>query len=517
MVNGKVRFGIAARLYALALVLSLSLGGVALVSYIKLSRVDRAAEITQTMRVPQLSRIGDVELNITRVSLQLRHAMLARNPAEMQGAIEDIGAKRQQIDKLLKAYEDDLFSADGKARFAKLAEPMARFWTVGLANLDLIKAGQKDEAFAYLVDHTIPARNEVLAILADTVHFQESTLKRDIESMQDETRSTWHLVVGLALLSLLTLLVFSVHVARLLKRRVQLARQLTERVRDGDLAHPEADRERDEFSPLLAALDEMRQALTQLVGGVRGNAERVSGASSEIAQGNLDLSSRTEEQASALQQTAATMDVLSHTVRHNADNAQQAKQLSVNASMVAVQGGEVVGQVVSTMKDINESSRKISDIIAVIDGIAFQTNILALNAAVEAARAGEQGRGFAVVASEVRALAQRSAGAAKEIKTLISASVEQVEQGSDLVDQAGQTMGEIVGAIKRVADIVGEISAASQEQSRGVAQVNEAITQMDKTTQQNAALVEQSAAAAESLEGQANELVQAMAVFKLQT
>ncbi|PND37309.1 methyl-accepting chemotaxis protein [Paucibacter aquatile] len=517
MVNNKARFGIAARLYALAVFLCLSLGGVALVAYFKLARVDQTAEITQSMRVPQLTRIAAVELNITRVSLQLRHAMLARSPAEMQGALDDISAKRQEIDKLLRAYEGDLSTSGGSAGFDKLAEPLSRFWLAGMANLDLIKAGQKDEAFAFLVDRTIPARNEVLALLADTVLQQQSALHHDIEGMQDETRITWRLVVGLATLSLVILLVFSIHVARLLKRRVQQAQQLTERVRDGDLAHPELDRELDEFSPLLAALDEMRLALTQLVGGVRGNAERVSGASSEIAQGNLDLSSRTEEQASALQQTAATMDVLSHTVRHNADSAQQAKQLSINASMVAEQGGDVVGQVVSTMKDINESSRKISDIIAVIDGIAFQTNILALNAAVEAARAGEQGRGFAVVASEVRALAQRSAGAAKEIKTLISASVEQVEQGSDLVDQAGQTMGEIVSAIKRVADIVGEISAASQEQSRGVAQVNEAITQMDKTTQQNAALVEQSAAAAESLEGQANELVQAMAVFKLQT
>jgi len=235
----------------------------------------------------------------------------------------------------------------------------------------------------------------------------------------------------------------------------------------------------------------------------------------QIAFGNQDLSARTELQASALQETASTMDQLGQTVRHNAENAQQAKKLAESASSVAMQGGQVVGQVVHTMKDINASSRKISDIIAVIDGIAFQTNILALNAAVEAARAGEQGRGFAVVASEVRSLAQRSAGAAKEIKSLITASVEQVEQGSSLVDQAGQTMDEIVGAIKRVADIVGDISVASQEQSRGVEQVGQAITQMDQSTQQNAALVEESAAAAESLKGQASQLVEAMAVFKL--
>ena len=238
-------------------------------------------------------------------------------------------------------------------------------------------------------------------------------------------------------------------------------------------------------------------------------------ASAEIASGNQDLSQRTEEQASALEETAASMEQLGSTVRQNADNARQANQLAMGASTVAVKGGEVVGQVVETMKGINDASKKISDIIGVIDGIAFQTNILALNAAVEAARAGEQGRGFAVVASEVRSLAQRSAQAAKEIKGLISTSVERVEQGTTLVDQAGVTMTEIVTAIKRVTDIMGEISSASTEQSAGVAQVGEAVTQMDQATQQNAALVEESAAAAESLKLQAQQLVQVVALFQL--
>jgi methyl-accepting chemotaxis protein len=241
----------------------------------------------------------------------------------------------------------------------------------------------------------------------------------------------------------------------------------------------------------------------------------VATASSQIAQGNHDLSQRTEEQASALQQTAATMDELGTTVRTTADSAQQASQLALNASHTASQGGAVVGQVVDTMRGINASSRKISDIIGVIDGIAFQTNILALNAAVEAARAGEQGRGFAVVAGEVRSLAQRSAQAAREIKSLITDSVEQVDKGTALVDQAGTTMTDIVSAIGRVNDIVAEISAASHEQSLGVGQVGTAVTQMDQVTQQNAALVEESAAAAESLRQQADQLVQATAVFKL--
>ncbi|HRI18154.1 MAG TPA: methyl-accepting chemotaxis protein, partial [Burkholderiaceae bacterium] len=266
---------------------------------------------------------------------------------------------------------------------------------------------------------------------------------------------------------------------------------------------------------LMARLSDMQRGLAQAVTSVRRGSESVATSSSEIAHGNQDLSRRTEQQAAALEETSASMEQLGATVKQNADNARQANQLALGASAVAVKGGEVVGQVVATMKGINDSSKKIADIISVIDSIAFQTNILALNAAVEAARAGEQGRGFAVVASEVRNLAQRSADAAKEIKTLISVSVQRVEQGTGLVDQAGETMNEIVTAIKRVTDIMGEISSASLEQSAGVAQVGEAITQMDQATQQNAALVEQSAAAAENLKAQAQQLVAAVAVFKL--
>jgi methyl-accepting chemotaxis protein len=268
---------------------------------------------------------------------------------------------------------------------------------------------------------------------------------------------------------------------------------------------------------LIGVMAQMDGSLKDLVIRVRDSAAGIATASAEIAQGNQDLSSRTESQASALEQTAASMEELAATVKQNADNAAQANQLAKSASTVAIKGGEVVAQVVDTMKGINEASRKISDIIGVIDGIAFQTNILALNAAVEAARAGEQGRGFAVVASEVRSLAGRSAEAAKEIKSLINASVERVEQGTTLVDQAGTTMQEVVSSIKRVTDIMGEISASSNEQSIGVSQVGEAVTQMDQVTQQNAALVEEMAAAAGSLKTQAQELVQTVAVFKLGT
>jgi len=266
---------------------------------------------------------------------------------------------------------------------------------------------------------------------------------------------------------------------------------------------------------LMGVMLQMQASLTQVVGTVREGPEGVATASAEIAQGNNDLSARTESQASALEQTAASMEELNATVKQNADNAQQANQLAQAASTTAQQGGMVVAQVVTTMRSINDASRKISEIISVIDGIAFQTNILALNAAVEAARAGEQGRGFAVVASEVRSLAGRSAEAAKEIKSLINTSVTRVEQGSALVDQAGITMTEVVTSIKRVTDIMGEISAASHEQSLGVGQVGEAVFQMDQVTQQNAALVEEMAAAASSLKSQAQELVQTVAVFKL--
>jgi methyl-accepting chemotaxis protein len=319
--------------------------------------------------------------------------------------------------------------------------------------------------------------------------------------------------IGLAALTVLLTIVWLTR--RLVARPVAELAQSLQRLADNDLSQPLHSRSRDELGRLTLAMEGFRQQLAGTLAGVRASAEQVAHGSQEIAAGNQDLSARTENQASALQQTAATMEQLSTTVRHNASSAQQASNLACGATDVAVRGGEVVGQVVQTMKGINESSRRIADIIGVIDGIAFQTNILALNAAVEAARAGEQGRGFAVVAGEVRSLAQRSAAAAKEIKTLISASVERVGEGTRLVDEAGQTMNEIVSAVQRVNDIVGEISTASAEQSSGVAQVGQAVTQMDQATQQNAALVEQSAAAAESLRGQARQLVDAVAAFRL--
>jgi methyl-accepting chemotaxis protein len=323
-------------------------------------------------------------------------------------------------------------------------------------------------------------------------------------------------VMGVAaVLAIAMAIIAAAWLIRSITRPLSQADAAADRVAAGDLSGHIVVHSQDETGHLLSALQRMQQSLVTTVSTVRGNAESVASASAQIASGNNDLSARTEQQASALEETAASMEELGSTVRQNADNARQANQLALNASTVAVQGGDVVAEVVETMKGINASSSKIADIISVIDGIAFQTNILALNAAVEAARAGEQGRGFAVVAGEVRSLAGRSAEAAKEIKGLITASVERVEQGTQLVDKAGATMTEVVAAIRRVTDIMGEISAASSEQSAGVGQVGEAVTQMDQATQQNAALVEEMAAAASSLNSQAGELVNAVAVFRL--
>ena len=334
--------------------------------------------------------------------------------------------------------------------------------------------------------------------------------------MMGEARSvlTWLWLGVLVALALLTV-VLVVATRRLVGAPVQQLSTALGYLAQGDLTHAVTLKSRDEIGSLAQAMEGFRVRLVESLSTVRTSAESVSSASTEIAQGNQDLSGRTESQASSLEETAASMEQLGATIRHNADSASQANQLAVGASRVAAQGGEVVSKVVSTMQDINTSSQKIADIIGVIDGIAFQTNILALNAAVEAARAGEQGRGFAVVAAEVRNLAQRTAAEAKAIKELIGASSAMVQQGSVLADQAGTTMQEVVSSIQRVADMVSEISAASSEQTAGVGQVGEAVTQLDQTTQQNAALVEEMAAAASSLQTQAHQMVAAIAQFNL--
>lgn len=354
--------------------------------------------------------------------------------------------------------------------------------------------------------------------LGKTVDAAQKQFTSGVEHSGNYVRNVLYTSILVALVVTITLGMVSFFVVRTIWHQLggepEYAREIAAAVASGDLSM-HIEMEGGDSSSLLAALKEMQERLQNMVSDIKISAETIKVASAEIASGNADLSSRTESQASSLEETASSMEALTDTVKQNADNARQANQMVETASGVAVKGGQVVSQVVATMTDINQSSKKIVDIISVIDGIAFQTNILALNAAVEAARAGEQGRGFAVVASEVRNLAQRSAAAAKEIKTLIGDSVDKVHAGSQLVDQAGHTMDEIVASVKRVSDIMTEITAASQEQSAGIQEISQAIGQMDEMTQQNSALVEEAAAAAESLEEQADKLTESLGVFKL--
>ncbi len=409
-----------------------------------------------------------------------------------------------------------IFGLPGAGKPLKLDEKdeQAKAWMASLAAVgqagDLEsdwsprRSGEGDRATRYLaVEHYKPWNWAIVA---------EAPLTEMMSEARNVLAWLWlGVVVALALLTVVLVLA----TRRLVGAPVQQLSTALAYLAQGDLTHAVSVRSRDEIGTLAQAMEGFRARLVDSLGTVRTSADSVSAASTEIAQGNQDLSGRTENQASALEQTAASMEQLGATIRHNADSASQANQLAVDASRVAQQGGEVVSKVVSTMQNINSSSQKIADIIGVIDGIAFQTNILALNAAVEAARAGEQGRGFAVVAAEVRNLAQRTAAEAKAIKELIGASSAMVQQGSVLADQAGTTMQEVVSSIQRVADMVSEISAASNEQTAGVGQVGEAVTQLDQTTQQNAALVEEMAAAASSLRTQAQQMVEAIARFNL--
>jgi methyl-accepting chemotaxis protein len=360
-----------------------------------------------------------------------------------------------------------------------------------------------------------PLNQQALTSLNKLVDLQRQASISVLTGSEAADRKLMILLIGLGVAALAIGVTGAIMITTSITGPLSGALDVAQKVAAGELTCQVDVVGNDETSELQQALKDMTTSLSKTVGDVRAGTELISTASQEIASGNADLSARTESQASSLEETASSMEELTSTVKQNADNARQANQLAATASSVAVKGGSVVSQVVETMGSIKDSSRKIYDIIGVIDGIAFQTNILALNAAVEAARAGEQGRGFAVVATEVRNLAQRSANAAKEIKELIGDSVEKVEVGSKLVDEAGQTMGLIVTSIKQVADIMGEITAATQEQSNGIEEVNQAIGQMDEMTQQNAALVEEAAAAAESMQEQAELLAQAVSIFKL--
>ena len=452
---------------------------------------------------------ADINLNWVRTAALLK----ASDPAYIDALKRDMDATSAGLTKMQKQLEAAVDDADGKAQMASIAKAREAYRT---ARADLQKRKQAGESVDAQVDSMLrPLADEYLKSLAGLASYMERGLAtRQAATLEVATVSQW-IMGGGAAAAIVIGLGLAVIATRSMTRPIDRAVAAARAIAAGDLSFAIRVEGRDECANLLQALANMRGRLSELVSDVRRNAESVAASSSEISHGNHDLSARTEVQASALQQTAASMEQLSSTVKLNAENALQARELALGASGVASRGGEVVGQVVETMKRINDSSTSIVDIIGVIDGIAFQTNILALNAAVEAARAGEQGRGFAVVASEVRSLAQRSASAAKEIKGLIATSVERVEQGTELVDRAGATMQDVVASIRRVTDIVAEISTASGEQSAGVSQIGEAVAHMDTTTQQNAALVEESAAAAESLKRQAQALVGAVSLFKL--
>ena len=506
---------IAMRLLLLSTTLLGGLAITAAIAWANLSEIRHHADLIDDQEVPRQLLASAMELRVTQASMMLRHAMLARTPQDQAAALADIRDRKRLIDEALAAF-DKTANTEAETRTGReLAGVLAEFWRVAGQNVALIEAGKKVEAFDFLVASTVPARNAALALLDKEKETQAKLMNASLQRIENDIRLTLAVLLAAVGVVAVALLLFVVNIGAVLRRRVRASQAVADRVSHGNLTTPITDNRRDEFSPLLAALALMQESLTHIVTQVRSGSEAVSAASVQISHGNSDLSNRTESQASALQETAAAMEELNSTVQHNAQSAMQANTLAQNASSVARQGGDVVEKVVDTMRGINESSSKIAEIIGVIDGIAFQTNILALNAAVEAARAGEQGRGFAVVASEVRSLAGRSAEAAKEIKTLIATSVDRVASGSALVDAAGTTMKDVLQSIERVTETVGHISAAGAEQSQGLSQVNTAVNQMDQATQQNAALVEEMAAAAASLRTQAARLVETVGVFQI--
>ena len=498
--------------FAAMAALTAVLGAVALFNLVKIHQ-----EFGSVMddRYPKLLIANEIKAVNNEVSQAISNLFIVSDPDDIKTQFDIIAGSSKRTNDNIDRLKNTIVSAEGKAALEKLMQARADYRKPREKVIELLKAGRAEEAKNAVLLDLRPKQIAYMDRLEDLIKLQDKLMRDSGAEVAGTVTQTKVTLASLLALAVAAALLLAWWIIRSTTRPIDAAVTIMRAVAAGDLNMQFKADGRNETGLLLGGLHAMQTRLASVVGQVRGGAEGVATASAQIAQGNNDLSTRTEQQASALQQTAASMEQLHATVRQNADNARQANQLALGASTVAVQGGEVVGQVVDTMKGINASSKRIVDIIGVIDGIAFQTNILALNAAVEAARAGEQGRGFAVVASEVRSLAQRSAEAAREIKSLISASVERVEQGTVLVDQAGETMQEVVASIRRVTDIVGEISAASSEQSAGVAQVGEAITQMDEATQRNSALVEESAAAAESLKLQARQLVDAVAFFTL--
>ncbi|TFW22761.1 methyl-accepting chemotaxis protein, partial [Duganella callida] len=454
----------------------------------------------------------------------LNFASIRRTAAIVKSSDPSLGAyfKDDAADSVKKAAEllkgiEPLIAETGPEHelFARILEQRKAYSASRDGAVKAKADGNAEEAARILDQKFTPAAQQYQDLLQQLVVLQRSSIDATARTIDGNTSASTQLIIVLSAIAVLIGAVLSWLLTRGIVRPIRDAVTVAETVASGDLTHEFDGRTGDETGALLRALRHMNDSLVDIVSQVRVGTDTIANASQEISAGNLDLSSRTEQQAGALEETAASMEQLTTTVRQNADNARQANQLAIAASEVATKGGAVVGEVVTTMSAINDSSKKIVDIITVIDGIAFQTNILALNAAVEAARAGEQGRGFAVVAGEVRTLAQRSAAAAKEIKELITTSVANVDAGARLVDTAGVTMEQVVDSIRRVTDIMAEITSASQEQTGGIEQVNGAIGQMDQATQQNAALVEEAAAAAGALQEQASHLAQAVGVFKI--
>jgi methyl-accepting chemotaxis protein len=457
----------------------------------------------------------DMRTAQNEVMLASSRAVMLAEPAARAEQEAAVLRARDAYDSAAAVLKKLAKSEKGLALVARVEASAAETRPLVNKARELALANNTQEASDTLIRVAGPAAARWQAALADTVaHQVASNEKAAVQAEEAHSNARFGLMLLGAIAAMCGALVAWL-ATRSIVRPMRMAVTVAQTVAAGDLNSQIDATSTDETGEMLAALKTMNNSLKNIVGQVRSGTETIASASTQIASGNLELSARTEQQASSLEETAASMEELTTTVKQNADNARQANVLAMSASEVATKGGAVVARVVETMSSINDSSRKIVDIIGVIDGIAFQTNILALNAAVEAARAGEQGRGFAVVASEVRNLAQRSAGAAKEIKALIDDSVDKVALGSTLVNNAGATMDEVVASVKRVTDIMGEISAAGREQELGIAQINQAVIEMDTVTQQNAALVEEAAAAAESLQYQAGTLMDVVSVFKL--
>ena len=498
--------------FGLIVMLLLLLAGASL---FKMKQMHEAADDVMSNWLPSITVVKTLHFEHSSLRLSVANHLMNTNPEGMGKLEATFQQRKELVEKSRQKYERLITEPGEKEIYAIYLGKWQQLQALDKKALDLSGQNLKDVAQTVFEGEAKQVFDSMGADLEKLVQINEQGGAQSAKQSDTAYTAARLQTIVLVLIAVAATVVLSLVIIRSITTPLHEAVSAAQHITQGDLSQPIRAKHSDELGTLLAAMNEMQTSLIRVVSTVRTGSESVATASAEIAQGNQDLSSRTENQASALEQTASSMEHLGSTVRQNADNARQANQLAQQASNVAAEGGDVVGQVVETMKEINTSSQKIADIISVIDGIAFQTNILALNAAVEAARAGEQGRGFAVVASEVRALAGRSAAAAKEIKTLIDASVDRVWQGTLLVDKAGQTMSKVVSSIQQVTDIMGEISAASTEQSAGVIEVGQAVTQMDQATQQNAALVEEMAAAASSLKGQAQELVQAVSVFQL--